>query len=251
MATAKQPSKIDDLAAQITTSGLAFSNRYEVLINTPPVLNKEESGVKPEFIRSMTIRCDSITIPGRSFSTTPFRFYGPARNMPYEQIYSGEVTMTFILSEDLRERDFFENWMKGVSRSTDYKFEYYSNYTTTMEIDVLSRDDESLYKIILEEVYPKLIGDIQVGYDKDNDFMRQDVTMCFRKYTTTYIGRQPKPEQQGNPVPPTNTQSQQTPPNPNNILNALGKRAMAIGKTVVSGKFTNLIRTRSTTAKNG
>lgn len=142
-------------------------------------------------MRSLALRCDSITVPGRALSTAPFRIYGPARNMPYEQIYSGELTMSVILSEDLRERKFFEEWMGGVSSIYNYKMGFYNDYTTIVDVDVINRQDQGLYTFTLEEVYPKAIGDLQMGYDKDNEFMRQDITLSFRKYTPTYFGNSP------------------------------------------------------------
>lgn len=190
-----QSSNINQIVEEIKSSGLAYSNRYEVTINTPAIMQISNLSI----MRSISLRCDSVTIPGRSFSTTPFRYYGPARNMPYEQIYSGEVGLTFILSEDLRERDFFESWMAGISNLTDYKMEFYNNYTSTMEIDVINKDqDAPLYKFTVDEIYPKALGDIQVGYDKDNDFMRQDVTMSYRKYSVTAIPRKYPPRPPAN-----------------------------------------------------
>jgi len=150
----------------------------------------------------VSMRCDAVTIPGRSFSTTPFRFYGPARNMPYEQIYSGEMTLSVILSQDLREKQFFEDWMAIVSDLANYKFEYYDQYVTDTEIAVLDRTDTINYIITVNETYPKMIGDLQVGYDKDNEFLRQDITLCFRKYSLQYVGVPPPiPSQQQNGQP--------------------------------------------------
>jgi hypothetical protein len=183
------PSNITQMMQEIQASGLAFTNRYETIIYTPPCMKVSQFSQ----IRSLSIRCDAVTIPGRSFSTTPFRFYGPARNMPYEQIYSGELNLSFVLSEDLRERTFFEEWMTGVSSVNNYKMEYYVNYTTNMEITVIGKDDVPVYRFIIEEVYPKSLGDIQVGYDKDNEVMRQEVTVCFRKYSREPITRRTPP----------------------------------------------------------
>jgi len=201
---AYRPSNINELVQEIQSSGLAFTNRYEVLVYTPRFMGSS----RIDLMRSLSLRCDSVTIPGRSLSTVPFRFYGPARNMPYEQIYSGEVNITFILSEDLRERKFFEEWMSGVSSIYNYKMGFYSDYTSIVDIDVINRQDQSLYTFTLEEVYPKAIGDIQMGYDKDNDFLRQDVTLCFRKYTQTQ--RQPPPIQQTPNQQPTPVPSPET-----------------------------------------
>lgn len=190
-----QSSNINQITEEIRTSGLAYANRYEVTIFPPGVMRVSNFSA----MRSMSLRCESVTVPGRSFSTTPYRFYGPARNMPYEQIYSGELNIGFMVSEDLRERNFFEIWMAGVSNLVDYKMEFYNNYTTTMEIDVLSRDqDQPMFKFIIDEVYPKALGDLQVGYDKDNEFLRQEVTLSFRKYSVELIGRKAQP------TPPAN-----------------------------------------------
>lgn len=180
------PANINQLVQEIQSSGLAFTNRYEVLIYTPRFMGSS----RIELMRSISMRCDSVTIPGRSLSTTPFRFYGPARNMPYEQVYSGEVNVSVVLSEDLRERKFFEEWMSGVSSIYNYKMGFYSDYTTIVDIDVIDRQDQALYTFTLEEVYPKAIGDLQVGYDKDNEFLRQDVTLSFRKYSQVQRQRQ-------------------------------------------------------------
>lgn len=184
------PANINQLVQEIQSSGLAFTNRYEVLIYTPRFMGSS----RIDLMRSISMRCDAVTIPGRSFSTTPFRFYGPARNMPYEQIYSGEVSISVVLSEDLRERKFFEEWMSGVSSIYNYKMGFYSDYTTIVDIDVIDRQDQALYTFTLEEVYPKAIGDLQVGYDKDNEFLRQDVTLSFRKYSQVQRQRQ-QPQQ--------------------------------------------------------
>jgi len=172
------PSSITEMFSSIFSSGLAYNNRYEVLINYPNIFRTLNS----DAARQIAVRCDSISIPGRSFSTVPYRFYGPARNMPYEPIYSGELTMSVILSESLQEREFFEQWMNGVCSPNDYKFNYYDQYTAPLTINILNRASQITYQIAVEEAYPKAMGDIQIGYDKDNEFMRQDVTIAFRKY---------------------------------------------------------------------
>jgi len=120
-------------------------------------------------------------------------------------VYSGEVNLSVILSEDLRERKFFEEWMAGVSSIYNYKMGFYNDYTTIVDVDVLNRQDQGLYTFTIEEVYPKAIGDIQVGYDKDNEFMRQDITLSFRKYTTTYFGNRPKGGDTTQPTQPSAT----------------------------------------------
>lgn len=173
------PSDISQLQNAIQQSGLAFSNRYELMFFLPKGMRPEDGAQ----LQNLSLRCDAVTIPGRSFSTTPYRIYGPARNMPYEPIYSGEMSISFIVSRDLRERTFFENWMNMICDRENYKFGFYEDYATTVQITVLTREDQPTYSFLVEEVYPKSIGDLQIGYDKDNEFLRQDITLSFRKYT--------------------------------------------------------------------
>lgn len=177
--SASQPSNINSMMEAIVSSGLAFANRYEVIINAPALYSFSST-------RQLLIRCDSVVIPGRSFNTVPYRIYGPARNMPVEQIYSGEINLSFILSADLRERNAFEVWMNAISSVQDYKMSYYQEYAGLMQINVLNREDKITYTANVEEVYPKSIGDIQMGYEKDNEILRQDVVLSFRKYTPIF-----------------------------------------------------------------
>ena len=190
------PSNINEITQNIVSQGLAFNNRYSVVINTPRVFFTNNSAEA----RQVSLRCEAATIPGRSFSTTPYRYYGPARNMPYEPIYAGEINLTYLISRNMQERLFFEKWMQIVCNPNDYKFAYYNDYTTNMVISVLGKDDSLLHEVLVEEVYPKAIGDIQLGYDKDNEVMRQDITLSFRKYTP--IEYQPANEIFGPPAPP-------------------------------------------------
>jgi hypothetical protein len=113
--------------------------------------------------------------------------------MPYEPVYSGELSLSIILSEDLRERTFFEMWMEKICNRTNYKFGYYDDYVTDLQIMPLNKSDAISYEFIVEEAYPKAIGDLQLAYDKENDYLRQEITMCFRKYTPRYIGIQQQP----------------------------------------------------------
>jgi hypothetical protein len=162
-------------------------------------------------LRSLFVRCDSVTIPGRSLSTTPYRFYGPARNMPYEPIYSGEMNLSIILSADMRERNFFESWINSIVNPFNYKFAFYDEYVTNMTVAVLDKSDTPTAVFVVEEVYPKAIGDIQMGYDRENDFLKTEVTLCFRKYTPQYLGSAEPPPLLSNQVPTVPTSNQGPP----------------------------------------
>lgn len=202
------PSNINQLISNITSTGLAYSNRYEVTIGYPQRLYTRDDNT----MRSMFVRCDSVVIPGRSLSTVPYRFYGPARNMPYEPIYSGEMNLSIILSADMRERNFFENWINSIVNPFNYKFSFYDQYVTNMTIASLDKSDNPMAVFVVEEVYPKAIGDIQMGYDRDNDFLKTEVTLCFRKYTPQYAPLPAPPPSLAREIPTLPTSNQNSPP---------------------------------------
>lgn len=197
-------SNIQNMMGSIINSGVAFANRYEVLVTPPPQLApvvqlgpaaNSLSGAFQQvmnmnmlysMVPQINIRCETVTIPGRALATTSYRIYGPARQMPTEAIYSGEIGLTIILSEDMRERQLFDSWMNLISNRIDYKLAYYNEYTTNIQINMLNREDQITHSVILEETYPKSLGDIQVGYSRENEILRQEVTMAFRRYTPVY-----------------------------------------------------------------
>lgn len=56
---------------------------------------------------------DSILLPGRNFLNTPFSYYGPEYSIPLRREYS-DLSANFIVYQDWKERQFFENWMDSI-----------------------------------------------------------------------------------------------------------------------------------------
>jgi len=180
------PSNINEMLQTIYQESLIYSNRFEVIITPPLFLNMNQ-----QELAKLTLRCDSVSVPGRSISTQSYRFYGPQRQMPFEALYSGDINLSFILSNDLRERNFFENWMNVICSKDNYKFSYYDQYATNITINILNRSDETVYSAMIEEAYPKSIGELGMAYDKENDFLRQEVTFAYRKWSTLPLTSNP------------------------------------------------------------
>ena len=176
-------SDINNILQSVTdpTLGVALANRFQVLITTP---DYKQSGMsqEPEYLRHISLRCESITLAGRSLATYPYRIYGPARNIPYEVIYAGELQATFLLDKNLFIKTQFEEWMNMICMPPSYKLEFYENYAGMIEITLLDKEDTPKVNFEFYGVYPKLVGDIQLGNDKDNEALRLDVTFCYRKY---------------------------------------------------------------------
>jgi len=109
-----------------TNEGYAQPNKYEVLIYPPrppkiadpPKIAVTDYNPSKKFISEVSndspkisLRCESVTLPGRNLSTTPdSNIHGPLREVVNNVNYADSVTMVFQASADLRERVFFEKW---------------------------------------------------------------------------------------------------------------------------------------------
>lgn len=65
-------SNINNMMSSILGNGVAFSNRYEVQFYLPSDFMGIEGSL--DNVRNLELRAESVTIPGRSLSTTPYRF---------------------------------------------------------------------------------------------------------------------------------------------------------------------------------
>lgn len=175
-------STISGMVDNITRNGLLTTNRYVVEIFPPRILLDTTQNI----LQNLTMRCSSASLPGVDIGTQSYRIYGPTRQMPYDIVYTGQLSLTFIVSRDMSERAFLENWMSKIVNPTDYKLGFYDDYTSRMTITILDRGDMVSYQSMVEEVYPKTIGEIVVANDRENEYMTQDVTFAFRKYTSTF-----------------------------------------------------------------
>ena len=189
MKQSAQASSVSNIYQSIANNGLSYTNRYIAEFSLPKILQKNF----PELI-NLIVRCSSATIPGRNISTVGYRLYGPARQMPYEILYGGEISLNYILSSDLREREFFERWMSGVVNNGNYKMGFYDDYVGQLTIHILDKTDKIAYTAVVEEVYPKTVGDLAMGGDKENEYMTQEVTFGFRRYTSQFKTKNPQPE---------------------------------------------------------
>lgn len=178
-------SKVENMISNILDNGFLTTNRYVAEFLLPKALVGDSASIP-----NLMIRCSNVTVPGRNISTIGYRIYGPTRQMPYEILYNGEINLTYILSRDMGERGFFEKWMNAVLNNQDYKVGFYDNYVGALAIHVLDRSDQVAYTSLVEEVYPKTVGDLSLANDRENEYLTQEVTLCFRKYTSQFFVRQ-------------------------------------------------------------
>lgn len=180
---------IQNIISDISKSGTAKSAHFEVYITSPFEGDN----------KSLTFRCDTSEIPGRTLTTSETKFgnYGPIAKVAYGQVYT-DVTCSFILSEDLREKQFFENWHEGVMSTgsfenrrfnflsnSKFNVNYYRDYIGVVEIRQYgaSGNLRSVHK--LNEAYPIIIGGLPMNW-ADEEILKLTVTFAYRNYSSVY-----------------------------------------------------------------
>ncbi len=166
---------------------------------------KELSGVQElgpvgsDADKTFIINCEVASFPGEAMSTQPNRIYGPVREMVYEKLFSGDLQLTFRMDEKMFLRKVFSAWQGFIQSADSGDFEYYSNFVSTIELyqyptrqaqgmqgegPALAPEglDKPIYGVRINEVYPKSVGAIELGYEQKDTYMKQTVDFAFRNW---------------------------------------------------------------------
>ena len=187
----------DVLAGFRSNEGYAQPNRYEVLIMGPG--NRGGGGLENAYrglhrqsnSRNISLRCESVNLPGRTLSTsTDSNIYGPTRDIVEGVTYAEDITCVFQSSSGLDERVFFENWQKQAFNQETWNVGYYNDYKGALEIYLLDKNDQRRYGLKVWEAYPKTIGPIALGYATNNEIVKTEVVFSWRYWTSLDIKQQ-------------------------------------------------------------
>lgn len=188
---------INQLTSTITKSGVAKTSHFDVFItsNLSDISDQE---------RQLSFRIDSIDLPGRGLSTADQRFnnFGPVNKVPYGVQTYGDITMNVLLSEDLREREYFERWQNSMvdtgALTGQYSFitgskngligfntKYFDDYVGTVDIRHYRSTGELVAIHKLVQAYPIFINATQLSWQEDS-IMHLPVTFTYRHYISVY-----------------------------------------------------------------
>ena len=181
----------DIIAGFHDDNGYAQPNRYEVLILPPAKLGGGNqtnifSGMERQSdTRSISLRAQSVTLPGRNLATSnDTNIYGPQREVVEGVTYAEDIAIDFQASSQLSERVFFENWQRQAFNETTWNIGYYNDYIGEIQIYVLDKQDKRRYGLKLWEAFPKTIGANELSYGTSGEIMLLPVSFTFRYWTS-------------------------------------------------------------------
>ena len=170
---------------------VAMPNDYggdsESMDATPQsVSGKYMNDLNSSYGRQVNINCDNITMPTKKMVVQEVQYGSePVRSMVQGHEFPGTIVASFYADKYMRERQFFEAWMKMCVGEHTHKANYYDDYIGKMHIFQLGADSEigrdmPTYAVEAMEVYPTEIGSIEYGYGKKNEVVKINMEFGYK-----------------------------------------------------------------------
>ena len=194
---------INSFKTNIADFGYLKTNRFELIIAPPPILQNSSNSNRgtptaiSEIVQNIRFRADQARIPSIALNTTDINRYGagPSQKMPVSAQFA-EIPISIISDGYGDIWQFWHNWTKGVydftgasyassgqsSRTATYTADYRDNYSTTIEIIVYDEFNNAIQKVDLYEAYPIMVRDIPLNW-ADQNILRININLTFKEYT--------------------------------------------------------------------
>ena len=173
---------VQNIVASLNKSGVAKASHFEVQI----------TGVgESDLERDMMFRCDTAELPGRTITTAEHRVYGPIQKIPYGTLVN-DITLEFLLSEDMREKEYFDRWTDTIVGSGTfgqgtgkYNVEYYDTITGQVTIRQYGEAGQLSSIHTLIEAYPISIAPVAMTWGEEAA-AKLSVVFAYRDYKVVF-----------------------------------------------------------------
>jgi hypothetical protein len=186
---------VQNMLSSLNKTGVAKTSHFEVQITGYGTSGEEEG---------LMGRADTAEIPGRSLMTAEHKFsnYGPMNKVPYGGQTYTDTTISFIMSEDMREKEYFEIWQNRIVNTGAFevgstqgdlygyvqsKFNphYFDDYLGTVIIRQYGSAGSLNSIYTLNEAYPIMIAPISMSWGTE-DLAKLSVTFAYRNYKCVF-----------------------------------------------------------------
>lgn len=165
---------ISDFISSFRTE-LARPTNFEVFIFDMPVA---------------PFRCESAELPSRNFATVDQKTYGPVEVFPVQSFYD-KINLTFICSDDMNEKKYFDAWMEKISSAKGptgsgvrFDFEYKDSYQKDIEVKQFDITGKQSYAVKLINAFPVSTNALSLRWDAANSVHKLPITLAYRYFVT-------------------------------------------------------------------
>jgi len=185
-------SNLNEFLSTFTTD-VSRPNKFYVVVNVPPFLLSQYSNMP----RALSFRCETAEIPGRTINTIDQKFgSNPIEKFPNQSSYN-DLTLTFIVSDDMSEKAFFDAWMDFINPTSNFNFKYKVDYAVPIYINQYDVTDQLSFQVECIDAYPIAINQLDLDWSSDG---HHKLTVVFAyTYYNTY------PQQAGVSLPTDTT----------------------------------------------
>jgi hypothetical protein len=155
------PGNLNDFKSSFKTD-VARANKFDVSFPVPATLILYRN-----ISQRLTLRCESAEMPGRSFATAEQKIYNISEKFPYQTTFN-DANFTFLVSDDMAEKEFFDSWLEFINPSTNFNFKYKGDYSTTVSVNQYNVKNEKTYSVDLIEAYPVAVNQMDLDWSSDN-----------------------------------------------------------------------------------
>lgn len=125
---------IDNFRSKVNSfGGLQKTNRFYVEVFSPKWTSDTMDRLK--------FLCEAAELPGKTIMTNDAKIYGPSYKVATGTVFN-EITLTFLCSNDMREKLQFDLWMNSVQNPRTFNMAYRDEYVGTVSIISLSETPE-------------------------------------------------------------------------------------------------------------
>lgn len=154
---------------------LARPSKFDVNIPVPLGLVPYRSSS-----RMLTMRCENAELPGRTIATTSMKIYGVEEKFPYMSSYN-DLSLTFIVSDDMEEKLFFDAWLNWINPNTSYNLKYKQDYSVALRINQYDVQNKVSYSVDLVDAYPIAVNGMDLNWSADG-YHKLTVTFAYTSW---------------------------------------------------------------------
>ena len=160
---------------------LARASRFDVTVPVPYYMLTQYDNAK-----QLQMRCEATELPGRTFMTAERKMgSAPIQKMPYYSQYN-DISLTFIVSDDMAEKIFFDTWMEVINPTTNFNFKYQSDYAVDLSINQYDVTNNLTYVSTLVNAYPVAVNQLDMNWGS-SDYHKLTVVFAYTYWINTTV----------------------------------------------------------------
>lgn len=176
---------IKEIVNSIASTGVLKSSQYLFKLDFPAFLINEFAG-QYKIDERFVSRIERVSLPADN--TTVEEYPSQSQNtlvISSDRDKPDYLSFSIILSEDMREREYFEVWQEFIYGKEDFSFQpkfrdlYLSPRAT---IEILNRRDQLIKSYIFKDLFPITISETEFSYGSTDEYATVTITMAYSSW---------------------------------------------------------------------